>query len=316
MGKRALVLFILMMIAIAAASSGCAGPKGSSKDGSLVYDDLQRTYIIHFPQGYDSSKPVPLVIVLHGAFSNAKETEVISGMSLEADKEGFIAVYPNGAEKLGNGYMWNIFYNNEPPSRNNVDDIGFLRALIDKLKGSYNIDGDRVYLAGISNGGIMAYMAASRMSDEIAAVAPVAGSAGMYIGDNQTPLEYAKPPRPVPVIAFHGTKDTIMPYQGGEPFTGNPKGYIKILSANESVRLWASYDGCDPTPNVQVYKGATITSYEGGMNGSEVILYSVDGFGHGWPWGINASAKGTNTYIGVPATDIMWKFFQDHPRSQ
>jgi polyhydroxybutyrate depolymerase len=160
----------------------------------------------------------------------------------------------------------------------------------------------------------MAYITASQMSDVVVAVAPVAGSAGMYVGDNTTMLAYEKPPRPVPVIVFHGTTDTIMPHQGGESFTGNRNDSVRMLSANESVRLWASYDDCDPTPDIKYRKGAIITSYTGGSNETEVVLYAVEGMGHGWPWGIKTSVGGEDAYFGVPATDIMWDFFKSHLR--
>lgn len=300
------IIFIVLAVVCLISLSGCSGPADNKADGSLSYGGIERTYIVHAPASYNGTDPVPLVVVLHGINGNALDAERTSGMSGEADKKGFIVVYPNATGKDGR-YTWNTLL--DPAG--GADDVGFLRAVVQKMEAVYNIDKDRIYVAGFSDGAIMTYAAASQLSDVFSAAAPVAGTSGGYLGNSTIPIDYPAPANPVAIIAFHGTNDTVVPYYGGAPYTGKQNTYVTLLSANESVRLWASYDGCNLTPDVTYKKNYTLTSYGGGKNGTEVVLYAVNGLGHGWP-GVIKPDNGTS--VSPRATDLIWGFFSAHPR--
>ncbi len=112
---------------------------------SITVDGVERSYILHIPSGYNSSTRLPLVFVLHGMGGTAESIESKSGMSAKADQENFIAVYPNA---LGHPSVWNS--NLSDLSSNGVDDVGFIRGLLDKLEHDLRIDRRRIYCSGFT----------------------------------------------------------------------------------------------------------------------------------------------------------------------
>ncbi|MBU1880316.1 MAG: hypothetical protein KJ734_15315, partial [Chloroflexi bacterium] len=186
----------------------------SSQPGELESGGQRRHYLLHVPPGYAADQPAPLAINLHGLGSNAAQQEQISGMSRLADAKTFIVVYP---EALGDPATWRVGAGSP--------DVAFIRDLIQHLAGQYRIDPARIYATGISNGGGMANRLGCDMADVIAAIAPVSG-AYLFWQDCQ-------PGRPVPVLAFHGTADRIVPYEGGQglPFV------------REWAETWAARNG-------------------------------------------------------------------------
>jgi len=129
---------------------------------SLDFGDRIRTYLIHVPSGYFSKTPLPLVFVLHGATESNASVENLSGMSTKADREHFITVYPSGTGRLP---TWNAGNCCGYAIANHVDDIGFFRALLEKLERDYAVDRKRVYFTGISNGAMMSYRVACEMAE-------------------------------------------------------------------------------------------------------------------------------------------------------
>jgi len=142
--------------------------------GYISSGGLVRSYILHLPAAYDKDKPVPLVLVLHGAGANAEMTMKMTGMNEVSEENVFIALYPNGTG-LFNDYIlsWNAGECCNYVEPLGVDDVGFIRALVNKIQTEYNIDSQRIYAAGISNGGMMAYKLGCDMADVFAAIAPV-----------------------------------------------------------------------------------------------------------------------------------------------
>ena len=287
----------------------------------MFFNNQIRTYLIHLPPNYDGINSLPLVILLHGAGSNAKFSEKATGMSDEADKEGFIVVYAN-ALQLMRFWFTNILF---PPIgiwgntwnggsccgfglRRNVDDVGFIRVLIERLQNTYKIDPNRIYVTGGSNGGCLAYRIGSELSDIIAAIAPVDGTAG----GNGTALISSpfwvipKPKNPVSVIVFHGMNDNIFPYDGG-PSTFWPDGHVWFLSVNDSVSIWVENNSCNSIPQIDVSDDGNIIirTYTDGDNGTDVVLYTIVDGEHGWP---------RPNDMGISATDIIWDFFKSHPK--
>ena len=168
--KIFLIFFILCILIISTIFSGCITTKQSIK-----YDGRTRTYLLHIPPQYDDSKSLPLIIVLHGGGGNSENMMKKTGFNNLSDENGFIVVYPDGIGRFKNRLLtWNAGHCCGYALDNNVDDVGFIRTLIEKLQENFNIDLKRIYLTGHSNGGMMTYRLGAELSDILAAVAPVA----------------------------------------------------------------------------------------------------------------------------------------------
>lgn len=296
--------FILVAILLSSCSSSTSTAFPSVKPGdyndSLVSGDRTRTYILHVPPGYNPDQPMPLVLVLHGAGSNAERMVDMTGMSDKADEAGFLVVYPNGTGLLNDQLLltWNAGFCCGYALDNNVDDVGFFRSLIAKLESELNIDKARIYITGMSNGAMMTYRLACELTDIVAAIAPVSGSLGDFQASSSSPVS---------VIVFHGTADPIVPYEGGlssiAPLT--PGRVDKPVSF--AIDFWVAHDGC-ATTYTRVTDGILITdTYSGGRGGSEVILNTITGGGHVWP-GNDILTHNIN------AADLIWDFFAAHPK--
>src|SRR5208283_5330998 len=229
----------------------------------------------------------------------------LTGNSEKADQEGFVVAYPNGSGRLKTRLLtWNSGNCCGYAMDQNVDDVGFIRALIDELVKTRAIDPRRVYVTGMSNGGMMTYRLGCELSDKIAAIAPVAGALN---------VEACQPANPVSVIIFHGTADEHVLYNGGEPIKKVDRHARVDKSVSYAVSFWVKHDGCSETPQ-RSEKGSVRTDiYGGGKGGAEVVLYTVNGGGHAWPGG-QAYLLGTEPTREISATDLMWDFFVRHPK--
>jgi polyhydroxybutyrate depolymerase len=187
-------------------------------------------------------------------------------------------------------------------ARDDVDDIGFVRALIDELAVSMNIDLRRVYATGFSNGAIIVYRLACELSDQIAAIGPVAAT---QILDDQ---EVCHPARSVPIIHFHGTADNLNPYEGGTTSAG-----FEFLSVEEAMGFWAEWNACAIPP--QRSESGTILHdvYNRCSQGSALELYTVEGGEHAWPGGEAVSAQIGEPTMEISASQLIWEFFNAHP---
>ena len=161
----------------------------------------------------------------HGGGTNAKTMVRFCGLNETADRDGFLAVYPNGSGRNPNLLTWNAGNCCAYAMRQNVDDVGFVGALLDDLSGFANVDPKRVFATGMSNGGMLAYRLASELSQRIASIASVSGPMG---------TDACRPTRPVSVLHFHGTSDEFAPYAGGR----GPKSFIQSVfrSVDFSIR--------------------------------------------------------------------------------
>jgi len=272
---------------------------------SLTAGGRERIYLLHLPPAYDGKRPLPLVIVLHGGGGNAPSAVQMTGFSEKADKEGFVVVYPNGSGRLKNRLLtWKSGNCCGYALDNNVDDVGFIRALIDELEKTRAIDPKRVYITGMSNGGMMTYRLACELSDKIAAAAPVAGALN---------LDNCHPAHPVSMIIFHGTADEHVLYDGGEPLKRVDTHRRVDKSVSFAVNFWVKQDGCSETPQREEKGNIRTEVYRGGKDGAEVTLYTVKGGRHAWPGG-EAYVLGSEPTREISATDLMWEFFAGHPK--
>ncbi len=279
-------------------TSGCgrAHASGLSLE-EMTSSGVKRTYRLYVPKGYDPAKKTPLVLNFHGFGSNAVEQENYARMPAKADAAGFITVAADGTS---NPRRWYIYGRTEPGY---VDDFAFTRELIARLSSQLCIDPDRVYATGISNGGGMSSLAACELNDLLAAFAPVAGS----------PYSQAlcQGKAPIPVIAFHGTDDALVPFEGG---AGGRLG-LALNSVRQNMKNWAGHNGCGADPQSErVAPDVVRESYSGCKAGADVVLYVVEEGGHTWPGAIDVAALGRTTH-SIDATALIWDFFAAHPRA-
>jgi polyhydroxybutyrate depolymerase len=287
-----------------------------------------RSYLIHVPQGYDGSESVPLVLALHGYGHNASKLVNITSISEKSEEEGFIAVYPSGIEFIFRYALenrddpiikepsWNVEFAYGPSFEYDIDDVGFIRVLIRKLQKDFNIDPGKIYVTGYSNGGMMAYRLGAELSDTIAAIAPIAGTIGGKASRDSPLWIIPEPAHHVSVITFHGTKDYFVPYYGG---LAGGRLYPETLSVNESVLFWVEKNGCDPVPNTTLSESGLIITdiYVNREDGTEVILYTTVDGDHWWPGNDYFDPRHPWRYDEngeISATDIMWDFFEAHPK--
>jgi polyhydroxybutyrate depolymerase len=253
-------------------------------------------------------------MVFHGGGGNPESMIRLTGMNTKADEAGFLVVYPFGTGKLANTLL--TFNGGECcgyAMDNKVDDVGFTRELLDDLAKVANIDADRVFATGLSNGGIMAHYLASELSDRIAAIAPVGGPLMMEAPRNK---------RAVSVMHFHGTADAFAPFQGGfgKGFLGR-NGITKFRSVDHTIQNWVKANGCNTEPEIEplpdnAADGMKVTrkTWGGGKAGSEVVLIEIEGGGHTWPGKKPIVSLLGESTMDISANDLMWEFFQKHPR--
>lgn len=201
--ENILAVIFLLILSITGSNIGWCG---ESETGRILVGEDYRTFRIHVPSQLKNTKSVPLVIALHGGGTSGKSMERFSGLNQTADKFGFIVVYPDGSGRIPDILTWNSGACRVYAKTHNIDDVAFLRQLINHLCSRFNVDPGQVYVTGISNGAMMAYRLAAEIPDRIAAVAAVAGTLDVDPKAVQAP---------VPVLHFHGTDDEYVPYNGG-----------------------------------------------------------------------------------------------------
>jgi polyhydroxybutyrate depolymerase len=270
----------------------------------LRWEGAQRSYFLHIPASYNPARPTPVVLALHGATMNGPIMERFTGLTEKAEEAGFIVVYPEGTGLGPVLLTWNAGAFPPSFSKRRVDDVGFLARVLDDVAALVSVDSKRVYCTGLSNGGMMAYRLAAEMSERIAAVASVAGT---------MVCEECAPKRAVPVLHMHGTKDTLVPFQGVE------KGMVKLPTVDDTIKKWAKINGCRAEPEVAELPAlrdnfkVTRSLYGGGKGGAEVVLYVIEGAGHVWPGRFSPGGFLGPTTYNIRANDLIWEFFQKHP---
>jgi polyhydroxybutyrate depolymerase len=292
-----------------------AAEKGINVSETLVHENVKREYYIHLPPGFRKDKPAPLVIALHGGGGRGSLLDRNTGgtLSAAADKRGVVLVFPDGIDR-----KW-CDGRSETLKRGKIyDDVGFISGIIDEMVKNYGIDRKRVYVTGISNGGFMSIRLAMDLSEKIAAAAPVAAQISKAI-------EKKRPKLPVSIMIINGTKDPIVPFNGGHIRLfrlGRSRG--EILSTAASIEIFRSYNGCGKTPEIIKVKDkdpkdgtkVEIEKYTGGKLGTEVILVKVIGGGHTWPGGRQNLRPGIVGGLcrDINASEMIIDFFLRHSR--
>jgi polyhydroxybutyrate depolymerase len=282
--------------------------------GTLEHGEHTRSFHVHVPPAYDGTRALPLVLALHGALGNATNNEQMVRWYPKADAEGFLVVEPEGLSpaiplvKLG---VWNAGSCCGYAKSHDIDDVGFLRQVIDDVSSKLRVDPARVFATGFSNGGAMAHRLACELSDRIAAIAPVSGLLlNVDLEEREVRFE-CKPQRPVPVFEIHGAKDRIALYGGGRStcLWGSPN----MPSATQTIAGWAERNGCgESTRETYAAPGASCSSYDACR--ADTVLCTVEHLGHAWPGGKRAPFPCLAPWSDAfDATGEIWKFFTAHP---
>jgi polyhydroxybutyrate depolymerase len=248
---------------------------------------------------------------LHGGTGNARQFENNSQIDAKADELGMIVVYPDGTGAL---QTWNAGHCCGRAYQSQVDDVGFIRALVVELQNTLAIDPQRIYATGMSNGAMMAYWLAAETPDVFAAVGPVAGTIGGQADASASLWMPSTPSGPVSIIAIHGRQDESVLYDGGVSRGTFGAGRIDLAVA-ESIGFWVAQDGCSATPQTEITHDGNIThdvyTCPGGI---AVELYSIGDGDHSWP-GSEAGRLGrTHPNQDISATDLILDFFAAHPK--
>lgn len=282
-----------------------------------------RGYELRLPRAHDASRPVPLVIAVHGYTHDSRAMRALTSPdgdpghpeSLDslADREGFAVAYPNGSPlKSMPGRGWNAGGGkngfaavSNPSVQMGVEDVRYFRELLADIESRLAVDARRIYLVGISNGGAMVNRLAMEMPERIAAVASVAG------GNQFSVAEGRAPGQPLPVLFIHGARDTVWPYHGGSvPVVG------KMAPIEGSVAEWAACNGCNVVRTRNLPGGVVHQIRPGPTSRGDVEHYRLDAGGHSWPGGQQFLPKSVIGAVSqaLKANEVIWGFFQSHPR--
>jgi len=242
---------------------------------SFNYKGLRREYGLYIPESYNDVKAFPMLVAFHPLNATTEIFAIGLGWLAPAQEKQIIGVYPQGVMTPNeNGASWNALHCCGYAQQNNVDDIGFIRALVANLKSRYNIDAKRIYAAGYSNGGDMAHYVASEMSDVFAAVGEYAGAMGSSTDTPQ--IVYRPPKNRVSVIKIHGKEDGVRPFDDGWDMWHT----MRYVSSSDAMKFWAGVNGCSLTPTVSPIAGGTWATYEGCKDNTSVILILFDKANH------------------------------------
>lgn len=282
---------------------------------SITVDGRTRTFLLHIPKGYSDSKEYPLVMLFHGGGGSGTKVGNQTDFDEKADKEGFILVAPDGVK-----HNWNDGRGTTDAEKLGVEDIKFLRALVNNLQGKLLIDSNKIYATGVSNGGIFSHRLACDMADVFAATGPAIGS----IPSNY--ISKCSPAKPISIVVIQGTADPFIPIDGGDTkhkTLGIGDGGL-VESADNAMKFWASKNGCTKTEKeklpIIVNDGTSVEKITNTncKENTEVVYYIVNGMGHGWPpKGGEARERISGPNTGnIDATEIFWEFFKSHPKEQ
>lgn len=312
--KRLITLWVCGVAGWCSAAWGAqaAGTSGQAVEKTVAIDGHTRTYLVYAPRKADG--PLPLVIALHGGGSNARRMERYSRFNGLAEREGFIVCYPQAIEGNWNDGRGVRFIRAQ---REDIDDVKFVRRIVQRIGGEHKLDRSRTFATGISNGAFMSHRLAAEASDLIAAVAPVVGGMAPAVA------ERFNPKCPVSLFVIQGDRDPLVPIKGG--YVGLPGGRRrgKLIPTDEAIARYLKRNGVsgkgavtileDADPNDGTTTRATV--YPAGLGGAKTRVYVVKNGGHAWP---GRPLYLPESIIGkasrdFDATRAIWEFFKSCP---
>ncbi len=281
-----------------------SGAKSRLIRHQLTIDGINREYYLYVPRNVDRS--LPLVIALHGGRGQPQQFAKTTGLNFEADKQNFMVVYPAGIDR-----HWNDDRDSQTLPKQ--EDVKFISAVIDDIQKIYNIDLQRIYATGISNGGFMTQRLACELSDRITAFASVASTMAAPLSSN------CQPKSPRSIVMINSPDDRIIPWNGGTMTKGEGG---TILSVPQTIDLWRTKSRCDRHPQISspIISNAPndgtqvkIARYGNCLGKNEISLVTIAGGGHTWPGGFNQPRIIVGTTSNqLDASSFIWSFFQQH----
>ncbi|MRG45808.1 phospholipase [Chitinophaga sp. SYP-B3965] len=269
--------------------------------GTITVDGRTRHFLLNLPPDYyEEGESFPLVIGLHGAGGSGSQFELDYRFIQKANSARFIAVYPDGVRSDGilGLRFWNAGYCCNYASDNNINDVKFISELIDKLVAEHKIDRKKVYVAGMSNGGMMAYRLACEIPEKIAAIATVSCS--------MVQTQSCTPSRAVPILHLHSELDAKIPYKGGIGLAG-----YYYPPVDSVLNIWSAKNNCTTGPQVitdnEKYK---LTEWPACGNGAVMQCYLTKDGGHAWPGGSKSRDQADTPSTAINANDVIWDFFE------
>jgi polyhydroxybutyrate depolymerase len=280
--------------------------------GSIIHQTYQREYSVHLPTGFNLSTQRALVLNLHGGSGNMISAQGFSLMNPVADQNNFVVVYPQGYGIASSGYSW-ADGRNTSADQAGIDDVGFIDNLISYLVTTYNIDTNRIYICGFSNGGFMLQRLACQLSGRFAAMASLGSSMDTNLYQN------CNPSKPIPFAFFNGTSDPQVPYGGGP--MQNPQ-VTPIVSVETTINFWKTKNNCQITNPVVIIPDtfttdnstAELYTFTDCNCNANIKFYKLINGGHTWPGVYVASQAAVlgNTNRDINASNELWSFFNSH----
>lgn len=264
-----------------------------------------REYLVHVPKQAQSGQALPMVLVLHGGMGNmqVQATERFYHQISAAEKYGYIVVFPNGYSRLPGGKFatWNAGNCCGAALKKQSDDVGTIRAIIQAMQQKATIDAKRIFVDGMSNGGMMSYRLACELSDTISAIASVAGT------DN---TRQCRPSKPVAILHIHAKDDDHVPFNGGQGEKSMTD--VSFNSVPATIQKWVQLNQANPQADrILEVSGATCEIHRGGL--APVQLCVTESGGHSWPGG-SKPRGGEAGSTAIDANEVIWTFFNTYGR--
>ena len=258
----------------------------------LNHDLINRTYYMSYPDNISEQESAPLIINMHGFGSNALSQRYYSEMDEFAHEQGIAVVYPQGIVNSIGSTSWNVgtFWD-----FSNLDDVGFIEEMIDKISNDFNIDQDRIYACGMSNGGYMSYELACELEDRIAAFGSVTGNFML----NQSSGQICEFTREIPIIHFHGTSDSVVDYY--------PPSFDGALTPFESADFWSQYNNLNIETMEELNNNVEIYTFSNDYSSTIFKHYKVYGGEHDWfkeNWGFHTSVELIDFFLDYNLSDF------------
>lgn len=273
--------------------TGTSATQTIQVSSQATQSNIQRSFRIHVPVSYRVDKPLPLVFVFHGYGGTSLSLERLTGLSPFADQQGFFVVYPQGLPDENGNPRWSAI----GPSESNIDDTLFVENLLTHLQQLYCVDPQRVYATGFSNGGALTAYLACKLTNRIAAFAPVSAPYYEIPGG-------CMPGRGISMLSFHGTGDPVVPYYEGFTPRGPTRDRFHVLNTPQWLAQWSTRNGCSSGPSAFLQRPTVVgEQWSGCRDNAAFIHYRLIGFGHTWP----------TTVDDRPGNQIIWDFFKQHP---
>jgi polyhydroxybutyrate depolymerase len=272
-------------------------------EDKLTIFGRDRFYKVHLPLGFNDQNVYPVVLVFHGGLGNPNNIERMTDFSFKSDQDSFIVVYPYGTGSFAKKLLtWNTWDCCGYANKKNINDVEFIKMVLEQVQSKYKVNSKMIYATGLSNGGMVCYLLACEMSDQFAAVAPVAATMFEDGACNTT--------NDISMIIFNSLDDKHIPYEGGI----GDESLVKVdkMPVEKVVDFWVNKFNCSLLNKTEGSNYQKINFKN--TKGTEIIFYRMLDGGHTWPGGEKIRLLADTPVKNVSATDLIWEFFKNHPK--